>query len=261
MKTYAIVAKKDNKSGQIVSKITKKLDEFLSVDNQNPDVVISIGGDGTMLQAIHKYLEISDQACFVGIHTGTLGFYTDYLADEVDEVVMMLKNNKYEKTSRNLLRIDVFKDNLPITHYAMNEARIENNYYTQTMNVYIDNEELEVFRGNGLCISTNSGSTAYNKSLGGSVVDPTNKIMQLTEIAGISHNIYRSLGSPLILSKEHTILIKGLLDDKAILGVDHLSYPIEHVESIRFTLSDKTVSFISDRDISFVGRIKKAFIY
>ena len=71
--------------------------------------------------------------------------------------------------------------------------------------VYINDEYLETFRGNGLCVSTASGSTAYNKSLGGAILYSDVGMMQLSEIAGIHHNAYRSLGSSLVLDKKYTI--------------------------------------------------------
>ncbi len=82
--------------------------------------------------------------------------------------------------------------------HALNEMRIENSYRSQVIDMYVNDEHMETFRGNGLCVSTPSGSTALNKSLGGAVINPSLRLMQVTEIAGIHHNAYRSLGSPLI---------------------------------------------------------------
>ena len=64
-------------------KIKEGLQNFFIYDEKNPDLVISIGGDGTILEAVHQYLMLM---LFVGIHTGTLGFYTDYQVDEVDQL-------------------------------------------------------------------------------------------------------------------------------------------------------------------------------
>ena len=66
-------------------KIKESLQNFFIYDEKNPDLVISIGGDGTILEAVHQYLNVG--CCFVGIHTGTLGFYTDYQIDEVDQFI------------------------------------------------------------------------------------------------------------------------------------------------------------------------------
>ena len=60
---------------------------------------------------------------------------------------------------------------------------------------------LKNFRGDGLCISTPTGSTAYNKSLGGAVIHPQMDLYQITEIAALNNLVYRTLGNSIILSK------------------------------------------------------------
>src|SRR5699024_5214340 len=59
----------------------------LTYDDQHPEVVITIGGDGTLLSAFHHYIDQLDQIRFVGIHTGHLGFYTDWRNFEIDDLV------------------------------------------------------------------------------------------------------------------------------------------------------------------------------
>ncbi len=116
------------------------------------------------------------------------------------------------------------------------------------------------FRGNGLCISTPSGSTAYNKSIGGAVIYPGSPLMQLTEVAGIQHNAYRSLGSSLILDAAKVIRLEGGHFDQVYLGIDHLSYSIEKVEYIEVRIAEKKVNFIEYKNKSFIQRIRGAFI-
>ena len=58
---------------------------------KNPDIVLTIGGDGTVLHAVHHYLDQIETVKFIGIHTGHLGYYTDWLPDELDELVEFLK--------------------------------------------------------------------------------------------------------------------------------------------------------------------------
>src|SRR5699024_2537418 len=108
---------------------------------------------------------------------------------------------EYHIYERHLLEVT----SLEGRYLALNEVRVENNRRSQVIDVYINDDCFETFRGNGLCVSTASGSTAYNKSLGGAVINSGAELMQLSEIAGIHHNAYRSLGSSLILDKSHTI--------------------------------------------------------
>ena len=76
MKTYAIVCKQDQESIILSEKIKSELNTFLTYDEINPDMVISVGGDGTMLYSVHKYIHMLEHVAFIGIHTGTLGFLT-----------------------------------------------------------------------------------------------------------------------------------------------------------------------------------------
>lgn len=258
MKQYALVVKQDELSARIAKTIKNSLDTFMINNQENPDLVISVGGDGTMLLSIHQYME--NDVCFVGVHTGTLGFFTDFKKEEVEELTAAIKANQYKINSRYLLEVDIYHDNKKERFLALNEMRIDHGYTTQVIDVYIDDELLEVFRGNGLCVSTPSGSTAYNKSIGGAVIYPGSPLMQLTEVAAIQHNAYRSLGSSLILDASKVVKLKGQHFDKVYLGIDHLSYQLNNVEKIEVKIAKETVKFIEYKQLSFVQRIRRAFI-
>ena len=180
MKQYALVIKQDQLSHQIAKEIKAQLNGIMEYNQENPDLVISVGGDGTMLLSVHQYL--NQNVNFVGVHTGTLGFFTDFQKDEVMELVEAIKSECYHLMPRNLLEVKVKHGKKEDTYFALNEMRIDYGYTTQVIDVYINDELLEVFRGNGLCVSTPSGSTAYNKSIGGAVIYPGTPLMQLTEV-------------------------------------------------------------------------------
>ncbi|MCD7839307.1 MAG: NAD kinase, partial [Erysipelotrichaceae bacterium] len=181
---------------------------------------------------------------------------TDYQKDEYLDFIEDVKNNKYHIYHRCLLELVVNKH----TYYALNEVRVENNRRSQVMDVYINHEFFETFRGNGLCVSTASGSTAYNKSLGGAVINSSAGLMQLSEIAGIHHNAYRSLGSPLILDYSHKIELCSDDFDGAILGVDQLVFDLKGADHIDITLSNKKARFIQYRHVPYIQRLKRAYL-
>ena len=237
---YALMVRNDDLSKKTALKIKESLQNFFIYDEKNPDLVISIGGDGTILEAVHQYLNVD--CCFVGIHTGTLGFYTDYQVDEVDQFIKDVTSRQFKTMKRYMLEIKINKKDSFQTYYALNELR------------------LEVFRGNGLCVSTPSGSTAYNKSLGGSIIYPGIPLMQLTEVAGIHHNAYRSLGSSLILDESQTIKLIGNHFNHSLIGIDHIHLELEDVESIEITIGRKYVRFIEYKEMSFIKRVRRAFI-
>ena len=78
----------------------------LIYDQEKPEVVITIGGDGTLLSAFHHYQKQLDRVRFVGIHTGHLGFYTDWRNFEIDDLVDSLVKDSGQSVSYPLLDID-----------------------------------------------------------------------------------------------------------------------------------------------------------
>ncbi len=260
MKKYTLVVKKNEKSENVAKKIKEKLDNFLEYNETAPDLVISVGGDGTILFAFHQYLHLIDQTLFLGVHTGTLGFYTDYMDHEIDQLVKDIRTGEYTVFERSILDTKLFYENEVKNYYSLNEMRIENCIYTQKLDVIIDDELLEVIRGNGVCISTPSGSTAYNKSLGGSVLHPSIHAMQLTEIASINHNAYRSLGSSLVLPSQCKITLQSDNFENSILGIDHYAYSLEGISKIEVCFSNHSMKCIQFKPLSFTSRLKRSFI-
>ena len=153
-------------------------------DDEHPDVVITVGGDGTLLGAFHRYRNQLDSIRFVAIHTGHLGFYTDWRNYEVDQLIESLKQDKGERVSYPLLDVNVkFKSGDVVRYAALNEATLRKVNGTLLCEVYINGELFENFRGDGLCVATPTGSTGLSKSLGGAVVHPRAEVMQMTEMA------------------------------------------------------------------------------
>ena len=255
MKRYAIVAKQDDVSRLVASKIKEELKELI-YDEEHPEIVISVGGDGTMIYSIHRYEHVLDQVSFVGIHTGTLGFFTDYLKDEYKQLVEDILTKEPDIFDRHLLRVSY---NGKVFH-ALNELRIENSHRSQVIDVYVNDEHMETFRGNGICVCTSSGSTALNKSLGGAVINPSLRLMQVTEIAGIHHNAYRSLGSSLILGEDDVVRFEAARNDHTVLGIDTDIFELEDNDIIEARLSKRVAHFCNYRHVSFIKRLRKSFL-
>ena len=250
-----------DKNEEIASIIRKEaLNNGFEIDNDNPDIVFSIGGDGTFLRAVHSLMDKLDNVLFIGVNNGTLGFYYDYNKEDISLLMKNLKNKKYNIKEHTLLKADIKYQKENETIYALNEVRIENPFHTLIADVLINEEQLETFRGNGLVVSSPLGSSAYNKSLGGALIDHDISAMELTEIAAIENNVYRSLGSSFVISKEKTISFKGSFNG-AVVGYDHLN--IKHDDElveISISCSDKKVKIIHGNDYSYIYKIRKSFV-
>lgn len=261
MNRFVIVAKKDKKSVETEMKIKQRLcDNGFIYDEKNPELVISVGGDGTLLYAVHMYIDKLDELLFVAVHTGTLGFFTDYTEDNIDMCIEDIINGKlYETFESRLLKGEIFKENEIIEIYALNEIRLENVCQTQTIDIYIDNEYFETVKGNGMCLSSQAGATAYNRALKGAVVDNGLSIMQLVEIAGIHDSKHGSLGVPYIMKSDRIVTFNTQTTNNTYLCYDHRNIMLQDVNRIRCQLSEKSVKFARFREYSYLKRLRNLY--
>ena len=230
-------------------------------DDEHPDVVITVGGDGTLLGAFHRYRNQLDSIRFVAIHTGHLGFYTDWRNFEVDQLIESLKQDKGERVSYPLLDVNVkFKSGDVVRYAALNEATLRKVNGTLLCEVYINGELFENFRGDGLCVATPTGSTGLSKSLGGAVVHPRAEVMQMTEMASINNRVYRTLSSPMIFAKDNVLTLRPESKEGMVMAIDHLTYDANEIEEIQLQISGERISFAAYRHTPFWDRVEDAFI-
>src|SRR5690625_2760169 len=117
--------------------------------------------------------------------------------------------------------------------------------------VEINGEHFETFRGDGLCVSTPSGSTAYNKALGGAIIHPSLEAIQLTEMASINNRVFRTIDSLLILPNHHTCILKPMVDKCLVISIDHFSETYNDIQSIQCKVAKEKVRFARFRPFTF----------
>lgn len=260
MKRFTTVNRGDDTSRMACEYINKELvKRGMSKDNVNPELIICIGGDGTLLKAFHDWIDLIDQVSFVGIHSGTLGFSTDYTIDQLDEFIEDVSTKEPVYEQKRILEALCSNNEKSFIVHALNEIRVENIVKTQEMDVYIDGFLFETFRGNGMCISGQYGSTAYNRSIGGAVIYPGLDLLQITEISGIHHRHARSLDSPLILAPETVIKLEHDNFDHALLCYDHLHLHLDSIQSIEISSYKKTMQFARYNEITHIERLNALF--
>jgi NAD+ kinase len=237
----------------------------MTVDEASPDFVISVGGDGTMLHAFHKYIDRLEDISFVGIHTGHLGFYADWKVDEIGQMLQLMKDidlpsEEKKKVKYPLVQVDVTVDGVTTRHLALNECTLRGYGSTLVAKIDINDDLFEMFRGDGICVSTPSGSTAYSRSLGGALLHPSLEAIQIAEMASINNRVYRTISSPVVLPKHHHCDIYPRTDQELSVTVDHLEFRYPSVESIRFQVADVKVRFARLRPFPYWQRVREAFI-
>ncbi|MDR6881635.1 NAD kinase [Bacillus sp. 3255] len=234
-------------------------------DEHNPDIVLSIGGDGTMLQAFHNYVDQIGHIAFVGIHTGHLGFFADWKPNELDHLASLVFSvpsvEELQVVRYPVVEIEITTEHGVETHLALNEFTLRGIEVSLVARLDINDEVFEMFRGDGICISSPAGSTAYNKSLGGAMVHPSLEAIQIAEIASINNRVYRTLGSSMILPKHHHCDIYPKAQQNMLLSLDHKYMQRSDVVSIRCRVASHVkVKFARFRPFPFWNRVREAFV-
>ena len=259
--TKVFVYSKENEESLLVKdKLIKLLnEEHFVLDAIEPDVVFVIGGDGTFLKAVNEYLSVLDKVKFIGIKTGHLGYFYDFKSSDIKVIVKSLETLKKTYSTNSLLRAHLKNKHEEYLLYAINEIRIENPFHTLEADVYINDQQFETFFGNGLVVASSIGSSAYNRSLGGALIDTSLDVMELTEIATIQNNTHHSLGSSYILSKDTKLSFRGDFKN-VVVGYDNKTLPIGEFQEIEISIADKKVNIIRPNNYSRFKIIKESFI-
>ncbi len=187
------------------------------------DLAVSIGGDGTMLRTFER---VARQGIPVlGVNVGDLGYLTEFEADEAKEAIEAALNSALPVEERLMVqsRIERANGQSDGTWTGLNEAVLEKKSqgHTVRLEVTIDGSAFATYAGDGLIVSTPTGSTAYNLSARGSIVAPTHWSLQLTPVA--PHMLFdRSL----VLRPDTEIRIAVLGEREANLSVDGRSVAV-----------------------------------
>lgn len=229
-------------------------------DAQDANVIASIGGDGMFLQAVRK-TGFREDCLYAGIAVGNeRGLYCDFHIDNVHDMIDAATMENIEVRRYPVIKVKIDEEG---SFYCLNEFTIRSGIIkTFVMDVFIDGLHFETFRGDGLVISTPTGSTAYSKSVRGAVIDPLIPSMQVTELASLNNNSYRTLGSPFILDENRKLELRVVQDgnDHPSMAVDNEALSIQHVEKVEIRLSDKRIKTIKLKNNSFWEKVKRTFL-
>lgn len=233
---------------------------FTDADKIPPDTecALVLGGDGTMIQAaidlVHRNLPI------LGINMGTVGFLTEIEQQNLDKALHHLICDEYTIENRIMLKEMPEKaDGLTHPVYALNDMVITKRGTCRliTVKVYINGELADVYRADGLIISTPTGSTGYNLSAGGPVLVPHTHVTVITPICAHSLN-KRSL----VLSAKDQILLeigqtKEAQEDTAILVADGRNAgELVTGDRLQIGVPDSMTQLIKVAGVSFYKRMR-----
>ncbi len=170
---------------------------------QEVNYMISIGGDGTLLNSIT--LVRNSGIPILGINTGRLGFLSSASKNDLNQVFKDLLDQNFSIDERGLLRLETDNNLFGDVNYALNELTIHKKESStmMTIHAYIDGEYLNSYWADGLIISTPTGSTAYSLSCGGPLMMPDSENFIIIPIATHNLNV-----RPIVVSDKNVITLK-----------------------------------------------------
>ena len=169
------------------------------------DLLIVLGGDGTLL-GIARDINGKYDVPILGINIGNLGFLSSIEIQDLDEALNKIKNGQYTIQNRILLECKVHNEDEDVNSKALNDVVIARGTLSRMakFQVYIDKKLYYTFKGDGLIVSTPTGSTAYSFSAGGPYVYPDIEDIILTPICPHTRGM-----QPIVLKSNSEILIKA----------------------------------------------------
>ena len=200
------------------------------------DFLISVGGDGTLLSVVRKSFKYDKPV--LGINLGTLGFLTDISMEQLPSFIKDLKNNIYKIDNRMMVEGSVNLNKF----VAFNDIVISRKSISSMIKISakIDGKHFNSYDGDGVIVSTPTGSTAYNLSVGGPIVYPLTEAFIVTPVA--PHSLTQR---PLVMPADFEIEFKIIDNQGAVVIVDGQDiYEVEQNQSIKIKIASKKAKMI-----------------
>lgn len=205
-----------------------------------PDLIITFGGDGTLLSGAR--IAIKYQIPLIGINMGTIGFLTEAEPDQLQEVVKNLMNGSFRTEERMLLKVYNHKNGRE--YEALNDVVITRGGYARLIRVEctVNGDHYGEFTSDGMIAATPTGSTGYSLSAGGPIIEPDMRCIALTPVC--AHSLQRC---PCIVSGNSDIQFRLQPERKqtAELQIDGTNRgTLEAGDKISVTGADRTIQLI-----------------
>ncbi len=222
---------------------------------QNVDILVLLGGDGTLLQ-LAKELGPKVKP-IAAINIGTLGFLTMGTLDDLADITRLIATRTYELSERSVIAVrSVKRGREPEVRYALNEVSISRGTVTRAVKVEarVDGEFVTSYNGDGLMVATPTGSTAYSLSAGGPIIEPNSGVFVLTPVC--SHSLS---SRSLVVSDESEIEITAPdPEDKVIMTVDgQKAHVIDGDTKLELCRAHYRVPLVVTPDSSFFGVLRQ----
>tara|TARA_B100001287_G_scaffold109076_1_gene91939 strand:- start:4962 stop:5843 length:882 start_codon:yes stop_codon:yes gene_type:complete len=226
--------------------------------NLNVDLLISFGGDGTLLDTVTMIKD--SNIPILGINAGRLGFLANITQEDIRSAVRAIKEKKYRIDKRTLVEIKNFHDlNVTNCNFALNEITVHKKDSSSMLKIhtYVDNEFLNTYWSDGLIISTPTGSTAYSLSCGGPILSPGSDNFIINPISPHNLNL-----RPLVVSDNVEIkLATESREGQFLLTMDSRSITVENNVPIILKKSNFNIKLVELPDQNFFRTIRNKLFW
>lgn len=228
------------------------VEDYMSHEGNSIDFALSLGGDGTFLTtaAMVGHLDIP----ILGINCGHLGYLAEVQIEEVEQVLDLLINNNYTIEQRRMLEVTCSQEGKIASPYALNDVGILKSGLSSmiTVEVSINGEFLHNYKADGLLIATPTGSTAYNLSVGGPLLDPQVHAIILSPVATHSLNI-----RPLVVLDDSKIDVKvSSRNGNFLLSVDGRGQVLKQDIHLHIERSQRKIKLVRIDGQTFMQSLK-----
>jgi NAD+ kinase len=228
------------------------VEDYVAQTGEPIDFALSLGGDGTFLTtaSLVGHLDIP----ILGINCGHLGYLAEVQTESLENVLEQLVNNNYTIEQRRMLEVSCQYEGKIVSPYALNEVAILKSGLSSmiTVDVRLNGEPLHNYKSDGLLIATPTGSTAYNLSAGGPLLDPHVNAIILTPVATHSLNI-----RPLVVLDDSQIDVKiSSRDGNFMLSVDGRSQVLNQDIQLHVERSQRTIKLVRINGQTFMQSLK-----
>ena len=228
------------------------VDEVSAEEFGKADLVLSIGGDGTLIRAAHLVGDL--QTPIMGVHYGRFGFVTQVLPCQMAETLELFLKGKCKIEDRMMIQTELVRDGeIVATLHSLNESVVQRSATSRMLvfDVHVDGDEVSRYPADGVMVATPTGSTAYNLSAGGPVVDPRMDALILTAI--MPHTLS---SRSLVLKPDSEIVIRVESREDALLACDgHSRLHLLSGDFVRLTRSERRIKFIAVSDHDFFEKL------
>lgn len=229
------------------------VEDYVAHMGNTIDFALSLGGDGTFLTTASMvgHLDIP----ILGINCGHLGYLAEVQTENIESVLEQLIGNHYTIEQRRMLEVTCQQDGKIASPYALNEVAILKSGLSSmiTVDVTLNGEYLHNYKADGLLIATPTGSTAYNLSVGGPLLDPHVHAIILSPVATHSLNI-----RPLVVLDDSKIDVKiSSRNGNFLLSVDGRSQVLSQDIQLHIERSQRTIKLVRISGQTFMQSLKE----